>query len=222
MKPFDYLLCQMDLEGIQRVPNDLIIPGAPGVEEFPLVITARTSDGESLICFDASIPTEIRLQLPLDDLQAFRTGKAIGVFERSGIHVKSGHFKTHVFPEGVGSSNLEGVKCFNKDDPKIVDFGFHGFADQVHAIEKAGTILSACVSSRQNSRCAEAWVFTRPDQRRRGYAQGVVRAWADAIKAEGLIPFYSHRIDNMESARLAGRLNLTVVFEEMVIEKDAG
>lgn len=111
------------------------------------------------------------------------------------------------------------MECLTKDDPKIVDFGFHGLADEVYAIESSGRILSACVSSRQNSTCAEAWVFTYPDHRRRGLAQQVVMAWAGSIKAEGLIPFYSHNTENTNSAFLAKRLNLVGVFEETVIEK---
>jgi hypothetical protein len=219
MKPIDYLLCQMELEGIQRVSDGLITRSSPGVDDFPLVIIARTSDGESLIGFDATIPAAIRVKLPKDYSQNSGMETAINIFEESGFHVKASHFKTYVFPEGVESGNLEAVKCFTKDDPKIVDFGFHGLADKVFAIECDGMILSACVSSRQNSTAAEAWVFTHPDHRRKGLAQKVVAAWARSIKAESLIPFYSHNLENTDSAFLAKRLKLVGIFEETVIEK---
>ena len=218
MKPFEYLLCQMELEGIRRVSGDLITPSSPKVDDLPFVLIARTSDGQNLICLDATLPNKIRSQLPKDDLQACKTGKAIKVFEGLGMHVKASHFITYIFPEGM-SADPELVNCYSKDDPKIVDFGFHGLADQVYAIEKERTILSACVSSRQNSSCAEAWVFTHPDHRLKGLAQKVVTAWANNTKAEGLIPFYSHNIENINSALLASRLNLIWVFEEIVIEK---
>ena len=219
MKPIDYLLCQMELEGIQRVSNELITRSSPGMDDFPLVLITRTSDGEILICFDASIPAAIRVKLPKDYLQDSGTETAINILEESGFQVKASHFKTHVFPEGVESVNLEAVECFTRDDPKIVDFGFHGLADKIFAIECDGMILSACVSSRQNSTCAEAWVFTHPDHRRKGLAQKVVTAWSGSIKAEGLIPFYSNNMENTNSAFLAKRLNLVGVFEETVIEK---
>jgi hypothetical protein len=147
MKPFDYLLCQMELEGIHRVSNDQITRGSSGGDDLPLVLAARTSDGESLIFFDALIPVAIRVKLPKDYSQASGTETAINIFEESGFHVKASHFKTHVFPEGVESINLEAVKCFTKDDPIIVDFGFHGLADKVFAIECKGMILSACDSN---------------------------------------------------------------------------
>ena len=219
MKPFDYLLCQMELEGIQRVSSDLIIRSSPDADELPLVLVARTSDGESLMCFDASIPAAIRVMLQNELSRANGTETAINIFEGSGLHVEASHFKTHVFPDGVEPVNLEAVKCFPKDDPRIVDFGFHGLADKVYAIEYDGMILSACVSSRQNSKSAESWVFTHPDHRRKGLAQKVVTVWSGSIKAEGLIPFYSNNMENTNSAFLAKRLNLVGVFEETVIEK---
>ena len=219
MEPFDYLLCQMELEGIRRVPDGLIIPGSPDVDDFPLVLTARTSDGQHLVCLDASLPAEIRLQLSKHELADFNTGKAIEILEKSGLHIKAGYFKTHVFPDGIEHPNLDLVRCFDGNDPKVIAFGFNGLADKVYAIEDAGRILSACVSSRQNTRAAEAWVYTHPDHRRKGYAQQVVGAWAGSLKAEGLIPFYSHAIENAGSARLAESLNLVAVFEEVVLEK---
>ena len=114
---------------------------------------------------------------------------------------------------------MEIVKCFAQDDPKIVTFGFNGLADKVFAIEQKGMILSACVSSRQNSTSAEAWVFTHSDYRRKGLAQQVATTWARNMQKEGLTPFYSHNIENTNSALLAKRLNLIKVFEQTIIEK---
>ena len=218
MKPIEYLLRQIELEGIQRVSNDLITCASPNADDFPLVLLARTSDGESLICFDELISVEIRDQLPKKDLQCFKTESTIEVFEKSGINAKVNHFKTYIFPDSFESVNVEIVKCFAQDDPKIVTFGFNGLADKVFAIEQEGMILSACVSSRQNSTSAEAWVFTHPDYRRKGLAQQVAMAWARNMQKEGLTPFYSHNIENTNSALLAKRLNLIEVFEETVIE----
>jgi hypothetical protein len=152
-------------------------------------------------------------------LQAFKTESTIEVFEKSGIHAKANQFKTYIFPDGFEPENIETVKCFSQDDPKIIAFGFSGLAAKVFAIENEGTILSACVSSRQNSTSAEAWVFTHSDHRRKGLAQQVVTAWATSMQKEGLRPFYSHNTENTNSALLAKRLNLIEVFEETVIEK---
>jgi len=219
MKPIDFLLCQVELEGIQRVADDLIARISTNVDEFPLVLLARTSDGESIICFDNLLPVELRNQLPKNDLQSFKAESAIEVFEKSGISTKANSFKTYIFPDSFASADMSGVKCFCRDDPKIVDFGFNGLTEKVYAIEQDGIIISACVSSRQNSTSAEAWVFTHPDHRRKGLAQQVVMAWASNLQREGIIPFYSHNVENTNSANLARKLNLIHVFDETVIEK---
>ncbi|HLV36984.1 MAG TPA: GNAT family N-acetyltransferase [Spirillospora sp.] len=57
-----------------------------------------------------------------------------------------------------------------------------------------------------NAHSAEAWVFTDEIHRRRGFAKRVVRAWAQRIREQGRIPFYSHRIDNPVSQHLAESL----------------
>jgi GNAT superfamily N-acetyltransferase len=165
------------------------------------------------------LPVEVRDQLPKSDLQSFKTESAIGVFEKSGIIVKVNRFKTYIFPDRFESANVDHVKCFSRDDPKMAAFGFNGLAEKIFAIEKEGMILSACVSSRQNPTSAEAWVFTRPDHRRKGFARQVVTAWARNLQKEGVTPFYSHNAENTNSALLAKRLNLIEVFDETVIEK---
>ena len=113
---------------------------------------------------------------------------------------------------------MEMVKCLDRTDPKVIAFEFHGFTDKVYAIENEEMILSACVSSRQNHKAAEAWVMTNPDHRKKGLARQVVVAWAEGIRQDRLIPFYSHNSKNINSAMLAKSLGLTPVFEETVIE----
>jgi len=218
MKPFEYLHLQMELEGIKRVSTNLITRTSQNTDDFPLVIIAQTSDEESLVCFDELIKEELRHKLS-NNLQAFNIEKAIEVFEKSGIQAKASHFRTYTFPESFESESTEAVKCYSQDDPKIITFRFNGLAEKVFAIENEGVILSACVSSRQNSKVAEAWVFTHPEYRRKGLAQQVVMAWAGNMQKEGLVPFYSHNVENTNSALLAKRLNLIQVFDESVIEK---
>ena len=218
MKPLEYLHLQMELEGIKKASNNLITRTSQNIDDFPLVIFAQTSDEESLICFDELITEELRLKLS-SNLHAFNIEKAIEVFEKLGIQTKVNHFRTYIFPESVESEIIETVKCYSQDDPKIIAFGFNGLAEKIFAIESEGVILSACVSSRRNSKAAEAWVFTHPEYRRKGLAQQVVLAWAGNMRKEGLVPFYSHDVENTNSALLAKRLNLIQVFEESVIEK---
>jgi GNAT acetyltransferase len=219
MNPIDFLLLQMELEGIKRAGEELITRISPNVDEFPLVLCARTTDNQRLICFDDALTNEVRARMPMDELGGFKTEAAIEVFERHGIHAKANRFRTYIFQDGFPVAEIGEVKCFSQDDPKISAFGFSGLADKVFAIEQDGEIVSACVSSRQNATCAEAWVFTHPDQRHKGLAQSVVKAWAADLKKEGIIPFYSHNVENDASARLAKKLGLMHVFDETVIEK---
>ena len=60
-----------------------------------------------------------------------------------------------------------------------------------------------------SSNADELAVETLPEYRRRGYARQVVAAWASAVLQDGRVAFYSHKVDNIESEKLA--LSLGVV-----------
>ena len=90
------------------------------------------------------------------------------------------------------------------------------FAESVYAVERDDKIISACVSTRENDFCGEAWVYTDTSYRHQGYAQKVVGAWATSLISAGKVPFYSHKIQNVASANLAKCLGLKPVFEEIV------
>lgn len=221
MNPNNYLHLQMELEGIKRCADNLIARASQDVDEFPLILLASTSDGQKFIYFDNSLPSVLRDKLSLVDLQSFKIESAIEAFDLFGINTKSGRFKTYIFPSNLVAADFGNVKCFSQHDPKVIAFGFTGLADKVYAIEQEGVILSACVSSRQNSKSAEAWIFTHPDHRRKGLAQQVVTAWAGSLQREGIVPFYSHEAKNTNSANLANKLNLIRIFDETVIEMAA-
>jgi len=215
----EYLHLQMRLEGIEIANGDRITRINPDVQDFPLVIYAQTSDEQSFLYFDASLPGELHNQISPADLDDFKPESVIAIFNQMGIPAKSGKYRTYVFPDNFAHAHMQQVKCFDPEDPKVIDFGFGGFEEEVYAVEQNGTIVSACVSSRQNSESAEAWVLTHPEHRRKGYAKQVVSAWASNLKKKGLVPFYSHAFENINSAKLAQRLKLLHVFDETVIDK---
>lgn len=78
----------------------------------------------------------------------------------------------------------------------------------VFGVIRDDKVVSACSSSRENVRSAEAWVWTEPEYRGRGYAQQSVAAWARDLQERGKVPFYSHHIDNDASRKVAGKLKL--------------
>ncbi|HSM71996.1 MAG TPA: GNAT family N-acetyltransferase [Anaerolineales bacterium] len=218
MQPFEYLLIQLELEGIKRVSGGLIACLQQNADDCPLVISARTSDGESLVSFNESVSEEIRSALPKDDLKEFNTASSIEIFKQYGIQAEASHFKTYAFPNSFEFAKTETVKCLGRKDTKVIAFDFNGFTDKVYAIENEEMILSACVSSRQNHKATEAWVMTNPDHRKKGLARQVVVVWAEGMQQDGLIPFYSHNSKNTNSAMLAKSLKLIPIFEETVIE----
>ena len=209
----------MELEGIKTSSGNLIARVSPDVVEFPLVLFAITSDGKKCLYFDGSLPAAVQNKLSMRGLQSFNIEQAMGVLRLFDIHSKLGCFRTYIFPYRFVSRDIRIVKCYRQDDPQIVAFGFSGLANKVYAIEREGTIISACVSFRQNSKSAEAWVFTHPDYRRKGYAHRVVTAWAGSMRQEHIIPFYSHNIENINSAKLANKMGLIHMYDEFVIEK---
>lgn len=220
MKPIEYLARQMALEGIQVIGDHWIAPARPGGEDVPLLLLARTSDGALRLFVNRDLPIALRDRLAVPDRQGFSADWALEVMRQAGIPATIGRYRTYVCPESFGPDDGEQVACYSPQDPKVVAFGFHGLADEVFAIECSGQIVSACMSSRQASQAAEAWVFTHPAYRLRGLAQQVVRAWAQAMRHAGRTPFYSHHLDNTNSARLARRLGLTEVFDEIGIERE--
>jgi GNAT superfamily N-acetyltransferase len=208
----------MELEGIKRCDGNLITRASPDADEFPFVLLAHLSDGQKFMYFDNSLPLALRDKLTAIDLQS---ESMIEMFDLFGINTKSAQSKTYIFPDNFAVADIGNVKCFSQHDPKVAAFGFTGLADKVYAVEQDGIILSVCVSTRENSKSAEAWVFTHPDHRRKGLAQQVVTAWAGSLRSEGIIPFYSHEVGNTNSTNLANKLNLIPVFDETTIEKVA-
>jgi hypothetical protein len=219
MKPIDFLKIQMELEGILLRDDTFITRLNPEVSEFPLVLFASTSDKQKLVCFDDTLSTELCNKLIAGSLISFKAESAIQIFDTYGIHTKTGNFRTYTFPDSLVGSDSAHVKIFSQDDPKVAAYGFNGFPGEVYAVEQEGRIVSACVSSRQNRKSAEAWVFTHPEHRRQGLAEQVVRAWAESLQRLGMIPFYSHEVGNTNSASLARKLNLLHLFDETVIER---
>jgi len=84
--------------------------------------------------------------------------------------------------------------------------------DDVFVCLQDGAVVSAAASSREDAASAEAWVFTTPENRRRGFAAQVAAAWVRNVVDSGRTPFYSHLSDNAASRRLAERLQLRRCF----------
>jgi GNAT superfamily N-acetyltransferase len=219
LKPIRYLLCQLELEGIRIVGDRLIRRISADVPDFPLMLLAETCDDHSLICVDDQLPAYLRAALFQSRPQFVGAEVVLRMLESSGIIARARYYRTCIFPDELSHEGLEQVKCLQPDDLKVRAFGMGGLPGPVFAIESRGEILSACASSRQNHRCAEASVMTHPRHRRKGYARKVVTAWAASLQVDGIIPFYSHELHNDASALVAESLGLQEVFTETVVER---
>jgi predicted GNAT family acetyltransferase len=69
-------------------------------------------------------------------------------------------------------------------------------------------VVCRAISVRQNAECAEVYVETHPNFRRRGYGRQTVAAWAHDILSSGRVPFYSYHLSNNSSANLARSLGV--------------
>jgi RimJ/RimL family protein N-acetyltransferase len=213
-----YLHLQLRLEGKEILAGCLLrqVEMVPD-EDVPLMLIAQLADGESIAYYDERISPDLQreLQAGLTTIRFPEIGLLRNVVEKVHLRFEMGHYKTYVLRSRPASE--ADVLCLSKDDPKVMDFGFDGFAQHVYAVERNGRLVSACVSTRENDRCGEAWVYTAPEYRGQGFAQKVVKAWARSLMEAGKVPFYSHKIENAASAHLAEKLGLQPVFEEIVI-----
>lgn len=213
------VLRQLRLEGIEVTPEGRIRPVGTESDGVPWVLVVLTADGDCLILIDSALPEELCRHLNPPDLVVFQIDSSLAALRAAGASVKPGHFKTYGFPKDLDPSLGSDVVRYARTDPGVFALGFHAFADEIFGVKDGDTLVAACVSSRQGDEAAEAWVYVRPEYRRRGLAQKVVVAWAGAMRVAGRFPFYSHLIDNLASARLAASLGLVPLFEEKVIER---
>jgi hypothetical protein len=220
MKPLEALQLQLRLEGFEIVNGNRLrqVEAVPG-EEMPVLILAQLSDGQLAVYFDESLTPNLYLELMerAQHIQFPTIDPLLEIFAGQNIPVQVGHYKTNLFPATFLEFMLEDVECRSKNDPQVQKFGFGDFAEQVYAIEREGKVVSACVSTREDNRCGEAWVCTDPQYRHQGLARKVVSVWARDMLSAGKVPFYSYKIANTASAGLAKRLELLPAFEEITI-----
>jgi hypothetical protein len=211
---------QLRLEGKSITGRDClrqveIVPD----EEMPLMIIAQLADGQVVAYYDESLPLELHagLEKQVSGIQFPVIDSLLDFLKSGNISIQVGHYKTYVFPAYFADRVDPDTRRLPRENPLVQAFGFGRFAEHVYAIEREGRIASACVSTLENGECGEAWVYTDSQNRRHGFAQRVVGAWAQNMIAAGKVPFYSHKVENTASANLAKSLGLEPVFEEISI-----
>jgi RimJ/RimL family protein N-acetyltransferase len=218
MELLGYLHVQMRLEGKALVRQHFMrqVEVVPD-EEMPLLLIAQLANEEIVAYYDETISSDFQKKLAaiILDIEFPKVDSVLNILRSHSVQFDVGHYKTYIFHSQAPKDR--NVIRLSKHNPKVQAFGFDGFAEQVYVIECDGNIVSACVSTRENERCGEAWAYTDPAYRNQGFAQKVVNAWAGSLMEVGKVPFYSHKIENIASANLARKLGLHPVFEEICI-----
>ncbi len=204
---------QLELEciGFNEV-NDLVRISGPNPDDISQLYVARDSSGQRLF-FRADVPESIRkkiLSLPADAL--WQNQAVQDLLECKNTFLG----KTYTFPSTAGDESHSSVICLSE----IHERAANAYDDKmdfrsrpVYALFLNGIIVATCQSSRENNHCAEAWVRTLPEYRRRGFGRQVTAVWARAVRLQNKIPFYSHSLDNAASQSLANKLELKCIFE---------
>lgn len=218
MEPLAYLHLQMRLEGKELINAHFmrqveVIPD----EALPLVLIARLANEQFVVYYAETISPDLQQKLAgtIFEMEFSKIQVLLRILKSRNIQFEMGYYKTYIFPAQPAKDAA--VICLSRQDPRVKLFEFDGFAEEVYAVQCDDIIVSACVSARENASCGEAWVYTNPEYRKRGFAQKVVNAWAGSLMSAGKVPFYSHKIENTASANLARRLGLQSVFEEISI-----
>ncbi len=116
------------------------------------------------------------------------------------------------FPDHLTSKpEVVRVDTHNAD---LLAFGFSDTIPELDdiqpcvAIVEAGKAVSVCHSVRKSPQAEEAGVGTLVSHRGKGYAVLVAGGWAQAVKENGKIPFYSTSWESRSSRRVAEKLEL--------------
>jgi len=210
----------MELEGKGLINGNLMrqVEVVPD-EDMPIMLIACLANQELIVYYDEAISPELQSDLAagIFHIKFPEIVSLLNILNSYKIQSEIGHYKTYLFSSDIVNSIDHDVICLSKHDPKVHAFRFDHFAEQVCAIERDNRIVSACVSTRENEKCGEAWVYTNPQYRHQGFAKKVVSTWARSLMDAGKVPFYSHKITNVASSSLARALGLQPVFEEISI-----
>jgi len=192
---------QLELECVRvELGNTLVPYPCPNPDSPPRFLVVRHDDTEALY-FRHDLLGHVREQLaglPLARA-AEDEGTVRAILAQQAPCDEVGRFKAYVFPELITPGSYLGAICL----PEANAIG-----SPVFGIIADGRMVSACSSSRENDRSAEAWAWTEPEYRGHGYAGQATMAWAHDLQQRGKVPFYSHKWDNLASQAVARKLGL--------------
>ncbi len=192
-QPDDLIKLQINLE-YQLDREGLLVP-FPGSSEQALYIVYRSDKGYTHF-FSYLLPLEIRWALlVLDPKHAFdQADEVIKLISNPNQQCTGGE---DIFWSGYFSKTPEEEDCL-----EVIHQAGHW------VINVDDRTVCQAMSIRQNECCAEVYVETLADYRRRGYARQAVAAWAIDVLNYQRVALYSYRKQNQPSAALARSLGI--------------
>jgi hypothetical protein len=201
MDDLDYIKLQLELECIGFNKEGLLerIAGE-NPDGIGLLYLFRLTNGQFRLLFRADVPAQTRRQISdLDPSNIFaHPEQAEAILQAALLTGGINRFKGYTFKfQPLPHQSAEKLPW------KMTAWGLY----------EDGELASYCMSARENSRSAEAWVETQPEYRRKGLAQKAVFGWAADIQDQKKVPFYSHLVSNEASAALAKKMGLAMFAE---------
>ncbi|MFX0114381.1 MAG: GNAT family N-acetyltransferase [Candidatus Hodarchaeota archaeon] len=196
MNAWDLIKIQLELEckGV-NAQGDIIPVPCPNPDDIARLMVLKYDD-DYAVFFRYDFPSVFRSSLaallPKTLFTEHERVQAILSHHKPCLKVWIG--KSFIFPDQLRERSFPDVVKLAEENSfaMIVD----------------GEIASSCSSSRENDSAAEAWVFTEPNHRKRGFGKQVTAAWAQFFLEQGKIPFYSYHVGNSASEGIARSLGL--------------
>ncbi len=186
---------QLELECVGVEAGNTLVPIPCSNPDGPVRFLVARHDNTYSMYFRYDLSKRVREQLVrLAAAEAFNNHvlvRAILAQDASCEEIWSG--TAYVFPHPLSAGLYPDVvrlddqlhrELLNRHNP-----GWTIVGATVYAIIAENRIVSMCSSARENEKCAEAWVTTEPDFRRRGYARQVTTAWAHDLQRQGSCRF---------------------------------
>jgi hypothetical protein len=207
MEPLDLIQLQISLV-YQLGPDGLLLP-FPGSTEQAWYLVYQYSQGY-VPYFNTELPSHVRQQLlALGPKTSFEDPEKVRKL------IDSSH-------QPCAGGDVMFWSGYISQPPEPEAYRLATRKDSDWVVEKNGKVVCHACSVRQNEQCAEVYVETLPNYRRRGFGRPAVAAWAKHILDSRRVPFYHYRANNTPSAGLASSLNVTwyanvVAYEPMAI-----
>jgi GNAT superfamily N-acetyltransferase len=219
----DLLTLQFSLQRIGVDADGCLVrlPG-PNPDGVPRVYCAALAGG-STVYFSADLPRALRRQL--DALTPEQTcddqAAVCAILAQQAPCGNVWRGSSAVATRTIGGDEHPDARALRPDVAEeralleSFDAEAAGYGWPVYAVIRDGRVVSACVSSREDTRGGEAWVQTLPGARGRGYARQATAAWAHALQDAGKLPLYSFSDDNLASAGVARSLGLRIYLRDV-------